>query len=231
MASSLEQTTFSHGSGPGSPEDPSNGPRSSEPSTDNKHSLNNQTHGHNATTNGNNANRESGHDTLADEPAVTGEDHEKDNATGTNPDFSLAGPYNNPQSIYVSSEYLRNDPNYDKPHDEPLWSLAQPFPRVIRPGMRIRGDKGEEVIATQTVWSILSLSLRMVRKRLMLNREHRKKPRKPLHRARSMTRNLGKKARKKTQHIKSRNRFAATFSIPGVVFATSSVSSWVNYLE
>ncbi|ODM23354.1 hypothetical protein SI65_00943 [Aspergillus cristatus] len=151
MASTLEQTTLSRGSGPGSPENPSTGPRSGKPSTDNEHSLNNQSQGHNATGNGNNVNRDSGHDTLGSEtPAVTGEDHEKDDATGTNPDFSLAGPYNNPQGVYVSPEYLQNDPNYDKLHDEPLWSLAQPFPRVVRPGMRIRGDKGEEVVATQT---------------------------------------------------------------------------------
>lgn len=232
MASTLEQTTLSRGSGPRSPEDPSTGPRSGKPSTDNEHSLNNQSQGHNATGNGNNVNRDSGHDTLGSEtPAVTGEDHEKDDATGTNPDFSLAGPYNNAQGVYVSPEYLQNDPNYDKLHDEPLWSLAQSFPRVVRPGMRIRGDKGGQVVATQTVCPILSISLGMVRKRLMLNREHRKKHRKPLHRPRNMMRNLGKRAREKTQRIKSRNRNTVTFSIPGVASATYFASSWVNYLE
>ncbi|EYE90403.1 MIP/aquaporin family protein [Aspergillus ruber CBS 135680] len=122
------------------------------PSTDNEHSLNNQSQGHDITANNSNVNtntnahHKSSHNTLANEPvALTEEDRQKEDATGTNPDFSLAGPYNNPQNVYISPEYLENNPGYGKPHDEPLWSLAQPFPRVVRPGMRMRGEKGEEV--------------------------------------------------------------------------------------
>ena len=158
MSLTEQQTTLSRGSGPGSPEEPSTGPRSGMPSTDNEHSLNNQSQGHDLTANNSNVNtntnahHKSGHNTLANEPvALTEEDRQKEDATGTNPDFSLAGPYNNPQNVYISPEYLETNPGYGKPHDEPLWSLAQPFPRVARPGMRMRGEKGEEVVATQTV--------------------------------------------------------------------------------
>lgn len=229
-----QQTTLSRGSGPGSPEEPSTGPRTGEPSTDNEHSLNNQSQGHDLTAKGNsnanvNANRESGHDTLANEPAaLTEEDRQKEDATGTNPDFSLAGPYNNPQNIYISPQYRELDPNYDKPHDEPLWSLAQPFPRVVRPGMRMRGEKGEDVAATQTVSLFI---LGGIGKGLMIHRERRKKHSKLLHRLRRLTGSLGKEGKRKIQRIKFRNRSMVNFLIHGVVSGISSASSWVNYLE
>lgn len=224
MSLTEQQTTLSRGSGPGSPEEPSTGPRSGNPSTDNEHSLNNQSQGHDLTANINNANanRESGHDTLNEPAALTEEDHQKEDATGTNPEFSLAGPYNNPQSVYVSPEYRENNPGYGKPHDEPLWSLAQPFPRVIRPGMRMRGERGEEVVATQTVCSFYCWV--SWGRGLMMYRERRKKHSKPLHRLRRLTESLGKKGRRKIQRIKCRSRSMVTFLIHGVVSGISSAS-------
>lgn len=97
---------------------------------------------------------------MANEPAaVTEEDRVKDDAPGTDPDYSLAGPYNNESAsgnVYVSPQYRKFNPQYGKQQDEPVWSLAQPFPRVVRPGMKMTSDKGEEVVATETVCSPIS---------------------------------------------------------------------------
>ena len=99
--------------------------------------------------------------------AVSEEDHEKENALGTEPQFSLAGPntamrsmYSPSQNIYEDPEYRNLNPQYGKSQDEPLWSLAQPLPRVVRPGMSLGHNGGrdeKESIATETVGpSILS---------------------------------------------------------------------------
>lgn len=97
--------------------------------------------------------------------AVSGEDREKQNALGTEPQFSLAGPntvmrsVDPSQNIYEDPEYRDLNPQYGKSHNEPLWSLAQPLPRVVRPGMSLghheggKGDADKESIATETVRS------------------------------------------------------------------------------
>lgn len=57
---------------------------------------------------------------------------------GNNPNFSLAAhEAGNPNSnAYISSDYLRYNPQYGKEQDGPTWSLVQPLPHVVRPGMR-----------------------------------------------------------------------------------------------
>ena len=96
--------------------------------------------------------------------AVSEEDHEKENALGTEPQFSLAGPntamrsmYSPSQNIYEDPEYRNLNPQYGKSQDEPLWSLAQPLPRVVRPGMSLGHSGGgdeKQSIATETVRSL-----------------------------------------------------------------------------
>lgn len=56
------------------------------------------------------------------------------------PTFSLAGsasyaPNQNNVS-YVAPGYHELNPNYNAPANKPLWGLAKPLPRVVRPGMR-----------------------------------------------------------------------------------------------
>lgn len=55
------------------------------------------------------------------------------------PQYSLAGP--NPWHAgnqYISPEYESMNPQYGpkSEDDGPVWSLSQPLPRVVRPGMR-----------------------------------------------------------------------------------------------
>ncbi|KAE8449070.1 hypothetical protein EG329_008658 [Mollisiaceae sp. DMI_Dod_QoI] len=54
------------------------------------------------------------------------------------PHYSLAGN-RAPQAhapSYVDPRYYDYNPNYRKPKNTPVWGLAKPFPRVVRPGMR-----------------------------------------------------------------------------------------------
>lgn len=91
--------------------------------------------------------------------AIAEEDREKENALGNEPDFSLANPTSNLQTKYQSHgfyedpEYRDYNPRYERDNKQPLWSLAVPLPRVIRPGMRLgKSKKGKgDVIATETV--------------------------------------------------------------------------------
>lgn len=50
--------------------------------------------------------------------------------------FSLAGSQPNQPVAYVDPEYVQYNPHYNEENREPVWSLAQPLPRVVRPGMR-----------------------------------------------------------------------------------------------
>ncbi|KAB8072595.1 aquaporin-like protein [Aspergillus leporis] len=55
---------------------------------------------------------------------------------------SLAGPRDeDPRSVYIHPEYHDRNPEYGKSDEKPLWGLAKPLPRVVRPGMR-RHDGG-----------------------------------------------------------------------------------------
>ncbi|KGO76975.1 Major intrinsic protein [Penicillium italicum] len=74
-----------------------------------------------------------------EQPGGTEEEGSKNDAVGNNPSYSLAGsgaqnPNNN--RGYTDEEYAQYNPQYDKGDDGPTWSLAQPLPHIVRPGMR-----------------------------------------------------------------------------------------------
>ncbi|KAJ6001900.1 Glycerol uptake facilitator protein [Penicillium canescens] len=57
------------------------------------------------------------------------------------PSHSLAGPSPmDDQSaqgpVYLDPEYRSMNPRYGKNNEQPVWGLAKPLPRVVRPGMR-----------------------------------------------------------------------------------------------
>lgn len=59
------------------------------------------------------------------------------------PQFSLAGS-SRPvahEPAFIDPEYYSYNPNYEKPKQKPLWGLAKPLPRVVRPGMRPGEDR------------------------------------------------------------------------------------------
>lgn len=69
--------------------------------------------------------------------------------------FSLAGPLTNPQILdtvaanqpYVAPGYAQLNPAYDQPVNvRPVWGLAKPLPRVLRPGMVPTKDELEKDI-------------------------------------------------------------------------------------
>lgn len=61
------------------------------------------------------------------------------------PSHSLAGstvPDAHQQgSVYIDPEYQRMNPRYGESNEKPVWGLAKPLPRVVRPGMRRGGSK------------------------------------------------------------------------------------------
>ncbi|KAF8855238.1 aquaporin-like protein, partial [Acephala macrosclerotiorum] len=62
------------------------------------------------------------------------------------PHYSLAGNPT-PQAYapsYVDPRYYDYNPNYRKPKDQPVWGLAKPLPRVVRPGIRRGGRETRE---------------------------------------------------------------------------------------
>lgn len=74
-----------------------------------------------------------------EQPGGTEEKGSKNDGMGNIPSYSLAGsgaqnPNNN--RGYADEEYKQYNPQYGKGDDEPTWSLAQPFPHIVRPGMR-----------------------------------------------------------------------------------------------
>ncbi|KKP00729.1 hypothetical protein THAR02_07155 [Trichoderma harzianum] len=60
---------------------------------------------------------------------------------GQGTQFNLAGPTDNPQlrtahEPFVHPGYSDLNPSYEQPNNaKPIWSLAKPLPRVVRPGM------------------------------------------------------------------------------------------------
>ncbi|KAJ5881933.1 uncharacterized protein N7529_000605 [Penicillium soppii] len=71
----------------------------------------------------------------------TQEKASRNKGLGTNPSFSLAGngapnPNNTNQAPYLDQDYQSYNPQYGQPDDGPTWSLAQPLPHIVRPGMR-----------------------------------------------------------------------------------------------
>lgn len=74
-----------------------------------------------------------------EQPEGTEEEGSKNDGLGNNPSYSLAGsgtqnPNNN--RGYTDEEYQQYNPQYSKEDDGPTWSLAQPLPHIVRPGMR-----------------------------------------------------------------------------------------------
>jgi aquaglyceroporin related protein len=87
-------------------------------------------------------------------PEGTQEDASRNEGLGNNPSFSLAGPggHNQNSNTYISSEYRRFNPQYGKEQNDPTWSLAQPLPHIVRPGMRhgaLPEDRSEDRQAGQ----------------------------------------------------------------------------------
>ncbi|KAJ5963876.1 uncharacterized protein N7479_003752 [Penicillium vulpinum] len=74
-----------------------------------------------------------------EQPGGTQEEGSKNDGMGNNPSYSLAGsgaqnPNNN--RGYTDEEYEQYSAQYEKGDDGPTWSLAEPLPHIVRPGMR-----------------------------------------------------------------------------------------------
>ncbi|CAG7940759.1 unnamed protein product [Penicillium olsonii] len=70
------------------------------------------------------------------------------------PSHSLAGPgAMDPQPaqgpVYQDPEYQSMNPRYGKHNDNPVWGLAKPLPRVVRPGMRRDRDTQQKAYDTK----------------------------------------------------------------------------------
>ncbi|GIC94619.1 putative aquaglyceroporin [Aspergillus udagawae] len=52
-------------------------------------------------------------------------------------------PY--PGGVYLHPDYMHYNPQYGQPQNAPIWSLAQPLPHVMRPGMKNR--EGQDTAA------------------------------------------------------------------------------------
>lgn len=46
-------------------------------------------------------------------------------------------------NVYVDPDYRQLNPRYGRNNEKPIWGLAKPLPRVIRPGMR-RGEETQQ---------------------------------------------------------------------------------------
>ncbi|KAL3417818.1 MIP family channel protein [Phlyctema vagabunda] len=57
---------------------------------------------------------------------------------GDRPQYSLAGSFAGPPNTggYVDPQYYDLNPRYQRQEAAPLWGLAKPLPRIVRPGMR-----------------------------------------------------------------------------------------------
>jgi aquaglyceroporin related protein len=87
-------------------------------------------------------------------PEGTQEAASKNDAVGNNSDFNIAGSNaQNPNSnAYVSDDYRAYNPQYGQEQDTPVWSLSQPLPHIVRPGMchgALPGDRKEDTQAGQ----------------------------------------------------------------------------------
>lgn len=70
------------------------------------------------------------------------------------PSHSLAGPGRMEAQpaqgpVYQDPEYQSMNPRYGKNNEQPVWGLAKPLPRVVRPGMRRDGDTQQKAYDTQ----------------------------------------------------------------------------------
>jgi aquaglyceroporin related protein len=48
-------------------------------------------------------------------------------------------------NVYVEPEYRQRNPKYGRENEKPIWGLAKPLPRVVRPGMR-RDQKSQSAV-------------------------------------------------------------------------------------
>jgi aquaglyceroporin related protein len=76
-------------------------------------------------------------------PNGTEEAGSRNEGLGNNLSFSLANssaqngnPNKNQNDTYLDDEYQDYNPQYGQGNDGPTWSLAQPLPHIVRPGMR-----------------------------------------------------------------------------------------------
>ncbi|KNG91672.1 putative aquaporin [Aspergillus nomiae NRRL 13137] len=84
---------------------------------------------------------------------------------------SLAGPREpDTNSIYIHPEYHDMNPDYGKTNEEPVWGLAKPLPRVVRPGMR-RHDGGGTTETSREKMAKRSRVLSRARDDTMLHQE------------------------------------------------------------
>ncbi|OQD70660.1 hypothetical protein PENDEC_c022G05386 [Penicillium decumbens] len=80
-------------------------------------------------------------------PTQSGQEQQQKQCSRDSETFSLAGsrpPTRKQPVAYVDPEYTLHNPHYDEETREPVWSLAQPLPRVVRPGMRPVKDEDRE---------------------------------------------------------------------------------------
>ncbi|KAJ5542448.1 hypothetical protein N7461_008451 [Penicillium sp. DV-2018c] len=72
----------------------------------------------------------------------TREEGSKRQGVGRNPTYSLAGdgtpnPANTQNNTpFLDKDYQFYNPQYGRPQENPTWSLSQPLPHIMRPGMR-----------------------------------------------------------------------------------------------
>ena len=68
-----------------------------------------------------------------------GQGQQQEQSSPDNKWFSLAGsqtPVRKQPLAYIDPDYTLYNPHYEEGTHEPVWSLARPLPRVVRPGMR-----------------------------------------------------------------------------------------------
>lgn len=76
-----------------------------------------------------------------------GQEQQQKQCSRDNEMFSLAGsrpPARKQLVACVDPEYTLYKPQYAEETREPVWSLAKPLPRVVRPGMRAAKDEDKE---------------------------------------------------------------------------------------
>ncbi|KAJ5908216.1 Glycerol uptake facilitator protein [Penicillium taxi] len=69
------------------------------------------------------------------------------------PTHSLAGSNTREKQqqgdVYIDDEYRRLNPRYGGGNENPIWGLAKPLPRVVRPGMRRNESQGRTACETE----------------------------------------------------------------------------------
>jgi aquaglyceroporin related protein len=59
--------------------------------------------------------------------------------------LQISTPYHAHGASYVDPKYYELNPTYQKLGNSPIWGLAKPLPRVVRPGMRRGPPDGQGV--------------------------------------------------------------------------------------